>query len=212
MCFFNRGFPVGALAAARALRFVEPRFETGSGETSSHARCTCQLPRASTLGLCVAQELAVGDARTGLFASTPPLFLARTMVYGDSMVVDGDERCAFLDTNAFREIYMERASQDPLTGHGKHVGRLKEGNVRNTGRTSTLTKGARDDSERFWVQSTSSVSDIDDLLTGETSEDLLWVKESIKRKCDIKETGTDSTRDGLKFLGRRTERQRDGFV
>ena len=56
------------------------------------------------------------------------------------------------------------------------------------------------------------VSDVDDLLIGGTPEDLQWVRESIEKKYPIKGTDIDSTKGGLKFLDRRMERQRDGFM
>ena len=56
------------------------------------------------------------------------------------------------------------------------------------------------------------VSHVDDLLIGGTSEDLVWVRQSIEKKYDIKGTDIENAKDGLKFLGRRIERQEYGYV
>ena len=56
------------------------------------------------------------------------------------------------------------------------------------------------------------VSHVDDLLIGGTSEDLVWARKSIEKKYDIKETDIENAKDGLKFLGRRIERQGDGYM
>ena len=56
------------------------------------------------------------------------------------------------------------------------------------------------------------VSHVDDLLIGGTPEDLQWVRESLEMKYDIKGMDIDSAKGGLKFLGRRIERRRDGFL
>ena len=53
---------------------------------------------------------------------------------------------------------------------------------------------------------------LDDLLIGGTPEDLQWVRESLEKKNDIKGTDIDSAKGGLKFLGRRIERRKDGFL
>ena len=56
------------------------------------------------------------------------------------------------------------------------------------------------------------VSHVDDLLIGGTPEDLQWVRESLAKKYDIEGTDIDSAKCGLKFLGRRIERRKDGFL
>ena len=56
------------------------------------------------------------------------------------------------------------------------------------------------------------VSHVDDLLIGRTPEDLQWVRESLEKKYVIKCTDIDSAKGGLKFLGRRIVRRRDGVM
>ena len=81
----------------------------------------------------VGQEFAVGDPRTDLFASTPPLVLARIIVNAawprarswSSMALDVS--CAFLYVKVSREIYIEELpSEDLLAGDGNFVGRLRK--------------------------------------------------------------------------------------
>ena len=168
----------------------------------------------------VGQEFAAGDPRTDLFASTPPLFLARTVV---SMAAWERARLwslmalevsgAFLYAKVHREIYIKLPSEDPLAAEGKYVGRSKK-----------ALYGTRD-APQLWQEELGStlkdlgfkdrrlppgfffhegrdialVSHVDDLLIGGTSEDLVWARKSMEKKYDNKGTDIENAKDGLKF-------------
>ena len=165
----------------------------------------------------VGQEIAAGDPRTDLFASTPPLFLARTVVSIAAWertrpwsLMALDVSCAFLYAKVHQEIvgrlkkalYGTRDApqlwQKELASTLKDLGfkdsRLHPGFFYHQGRDIAL------------------VSHVDDLLIGGTSKDFNWVIKSIEKKNDIKETDIENAKDGLKFLGRRIERQGNGYV
>ena len=44
------------------------------------------------------------------------------------------------------------------------------------------------------------VSHVVDLLIGGTTEDVQWVKESVEKKYDVKNTDIDNAKGGSKFL------------
>ena len=168
----------------------------------------------------VGQEFAAGDSRTDLFASTPTLFLARTVV---SMAAWERARpwslmalnvsCAFLYAKVLQEIYIEHFCEVPLALEGQYVDRLWKSlcetrdapqlwqkdlvsTLKDIGFTNSHLRS------RFFYhkgRDIALISHVDDLLIGGTSGDLVWARKSLERKYDNKWT------DELKFLGRRID-------
>ena len=141
----------------------------------------------------VGQEFAAGDPRTDLFASTPPLFLARIIVTMAAWqrarpwsLMALDVSCAFLYAKVARETYIELPSEDPLAGDGNFVGRLRKAlyGTRDAPQLwqreleTTLNglgfKGSRLHPGFFYHEgwNVALVSHIDDLPIGGTAEDL----------------------------------------
>ena len=144
-----------------------------------------------------------------------------------TLVVDGAGRLLRFSLRQGSPGDLHRApAEDPLAVEGKYVGRLKEAlcGTRDAAQLwqkelgSTLKDLGFKDSRLhpgfFYHQGRdiALVSNVDDLLIGGTSEDLVWVRKSIEKKYDIKGTDIENTKDGLKFLGRRIERQGNGYV
>ena len=120
---------------------------------------------------------------------------------------------------------LHRAPRRGSAGSRREVrGSLEESLVRDTRRTATLAEGTGRHADLGFKHSRlqpgfyhqgrdiALVSHVDDLLIGGTSEDLIGARKSIEKKYDIKGTDIENAKDGLKFLGRRIERQEDGYV
>ena len=136
-----------------------------------------------------------------------------------------DVSCAFLHAKVVREIYIELPAEDPLAGDGNFLERLRQAlyDTRDAPQLwrreleTTLNglgfKGSCLHPGLFYHEgrNVALVSLVDDLLIGGTPDNLQWVRESLEKKYDIKGTDIDSTKGGLKFLGRRVERRKDGF-
>ena len=95
----------------------------------------------------VGQEFAAGDPRTDLFASTPLLFLARSVVSMAAWeraspwsLMALDVSCAFVHVKVLWEIYIELSSEDSPAAEGNYGGRMKpctgHGTQPNSGRRS----------------------------------------------------------------------------
>ena len=187
----------------------------------------------------VAQEFAAGDPRDDLFASTPPLFAARLIVslaatWRNKLwsLMCLDISCAFLYALAVRQLFIELPSSDPRAGDPNVVGRLKKAlyGTRDAPQLwqQTLTKvlvkmgfeGSRLQPGVF-VHKTREimmVTHVDDFLVGGPPEDLLWLRDELKKNFEISGVMMDEQDlngkivDSLKFLGRTIRKKEDGYT
>ena len=180
----------------------------------------------------VAQEFARGDPRTDLFAGTPPLFAARTLVSLAATrrrkqwtIMALDVSCAFLYADTERELYMELPAEDPKSKSGEWVGLLRRAlygtrdapqawlaelsrTLRSLGFVSSrLHPGVYYHPSREMML----VAHVDDLLIGGTEVDAQWVKDELAKKYDLKGSTINEAGGSVSFLGRTIAADSDGY-